>query len=263
MGVTSRGVFVRSAADRVVFVSQETHRSPLTITLTDPIDRLRSLEVGAVVQFSDTRLIFPALEVAISLSANVIWHCPSPVSPSRPRTAQRQSLRAIAESALARAGSPGLTAVLLRLLDLPDALPLSGDYSALLERLIAVRRTIESGDDQQMIAGLLGLLGQGRGLTPSGDDVVIGLLLMRNRWHTGRDCAMMNRSLSEAAYQTTTTISANLIECAADGQGDERLITVVDGVATGSTSIDECAACVLDWGSTSGIDALTGMALAV
>ena len=73
----------------------------------------------------------------------------------------------------------------------------------------------------------------------------------------------MNRAVIEAAYRATTTISANLIECAAAGQGDERLITVVDGIATGSASIDECVECVLDWGSSSGIDALVGMAIAV
>ncbi len=47
------------------------------------------------------------------------------------------------------------------------------------------------------------------------------------------------------AYQSTTTISANLIEGAAVGQGDERLMAVVDGVATGQLPIEECLDCVL------------------
>ena len=59
-----------------------------------------------------------------------------------------------------------------------------------------------------------------------------------------------------------TTISANLIECAIDGQGDERLIAAGDSIIVGSTAIDECVAGLLDWGSSSGIDALIGMALA-
>jgi hypothetical protein len=57
--------------------------------------------------------------------------------------------------------------------------------------------------------------------------------------------------------------AANLIECAADGQGDERLVTVADGIATGSAPIDTCVDCLPVWGSSSGIDALAGMAIAV
>jgi hypothetical protein len=93
--------------------------------------------------------------------------------------------------------------------------------------------------------------------------VAIGLLLMLNRWCTHRAWTAMNRAVIEAAYQRTTTISANLIECAASGQGDERLITVVDSIATGSAPIDDCVEYILSWGGSSGIDALVGMAIAV
>jgi hypothetical protein len=74
---------------------------------------------------------------------------------------------------------------------------------------------------------------------------------------------MLNRAVIEAAYRVTTTISANLIECAADGQGDERLVTVADGIVTGRPAIEECVECVLEWGSSSGLDALAGMAIAL
>jgi hypothetical protein len=65
----------------------------------------------------------------------------------------------------------------------------------------------------------------------------------------------------DVAYQRTTTLSANLIECAAQGEADERLISVVDGIMTGEPSVADCAKYILDWGSSSGIDALVGMAI--
>jgi hypothetical protein len=263
MGVTSRGVFICPAPERVVFVSLEVYRSPLTITLAGGLDRLRSLEVNASAQLSDNRLIFPSIETSISLSADAVWHCPPPSSVLQPRIEQRQTLRAIAREVLTRRGNTGLAILLSRLLELPDASPLSAEHVALLDRLIAVRDAVRSGDDQYLIADLMSLLGQGHGLTPSGDDVAVGLLLMLNRWHADHDWAVVNRAVLEAAYRVTTTISANLIECATAGQGDERLITVVDGIATGSASIDDCVECVLSWGSSSGIDALVGMSVAV
>ena len=86
---------------------------------------------------------------------------------------------------------------------------------------------------------------------------------MLNRWQRSNAWRDLNQRVIEAAYQRTTTISANLIECAADGQADERLMKVVDGIVTGTPSIDECVNCILDWGNSSGIDALAGMAVAV
>ena len=171
---------------------------------------------------------------------------------SRPHTEQLQTLCAIAEGVLAQRGGAGLAALLPILLDWPDASPLFAAQAALLARLIALRQAVHSGDNSTLLTGLTGLLGQGRGLTPSGDDIVIGLLLMLNRWHSDRDWAVTNRSVIEVAYQRTTAISANLIECAAAGQGDERLINVVDGIAVGSASTDECVEGVLDWAARRG-----------
>ncbi len=270
IGVTSRGLFLLKSPQQIVFVSFERYRSPLTINLDRSVDRLRAVEVGATARFSDARLIFPAIEFAIFLSADVVWHCPPPVLRSRPCTEQIQRLRAIAQGVLARRGRDGLAAILPRLIDRSDASPLSAEHAALFERLLALRCAVQTGDSQATLDGLLSLLGQGRGLTPSGDDVVIGLLLtlarsprMNSRAGSKNMLKHVAASVTAEAYRKTTSISANLIECAADGQGDERLITIVDGIATGSASIDEGVDCVLDWGSSSGIDALVGMAIAV
>jgi len=263
IGFSSRGVFLLVPPQHIVFVSGERYRSPLTINLDRSDDRLRAVEVGAMARFSDTRLIFPSIAFSISLAEDVVWQCPSATGAARPSAERVRTLRAIAEGVLAQRGHDGLAALLPTLLGWPATAPLSAEQSALLDRLSAVRRAMRVGDVSALLAGLTSLLGQGRGLTPSGDDVLIGLLLMLNRWHLDRDWAVMNRSLMEAAYRVTTTISANLIEWAASGQGDERLIAVVDGIATGTTSIDECVDCVLDWGSSSGSDALVGMTVAV
>ncbi len=270
IGVTSRGLFLLVPPQRVIFVSFERYRSPLTITIDRSADQLRLIEIGAAAQFSGNRLIFPSIECFISLPADVVWHSPSPGSAVRSRREQQQALRAIAEGVLARKRGDGLTALLPRLADLPDVSPLTVEHSTPLDRLLALRGAVQAGESQSALAGLISLLGEGRGLTPSGDDVVIGLLLMLTRFPQVNSQSATENVLKQVAapllaeaYQRTTAISANLIECAADGQGDERLITVVDGIAAGSASIDECVDCILDWGSSSGIDALVGMAIAV
>jgi hypothetical protein len=254
MGVTSRGLFL-AIEQRVLFVSFERWRGPLTINVEGPLDCV----IGDRVRLSPTRLIFPATEV--DLSAVEVWH-PGVPSCARPLTEQREALGQLASSVLARRAPEGFGGLLLHLVDLPEKPALSAIEAALLTWLNQLRDSIQYADFDQATTLIEGLLGLGRGLTPSGDDVTIGLLLSLNRWPADRDWRELNQRVIDLAYQRTTTISANLIECAAAGEADERLINIVDGLVTGTPSRDECVECVLDWGNSSGIDALIGMALA-
>jgi hypothetical protein len=262
IGVTSRGLFLITPPQRIVFVSDEPRRSPLTITLdrTCARDRFRAMAQGDAAQFSANRLIFPSIAVAVLLSPDVVWHTPPPAGSINSPEMMRSTLRSIGTLIAARRRVDGFGALLFSLLDGVTPPP---EQAASLDRLLAIQRAVRADDNRAALAGLTNLLGQGRGLTPSGDDVAIGLLLMLNRWHTDRDWTNVNRAVIEAAHRATTTISANLIECATAGQGDERLIAVVDGIAAGSAPIEECVESVLGWGSSSGIDALVGMAIAL
>jgi hypothetical protein len=112
-----------------------------------------------------------------------------------------------------------------------------------------------------------GLLGMGPGLTPSGDDVVMGLLLALNRcaaggWDRG-DLDQLNRALIDAATQRTTLLSANAITCAAAGEADERLLAPLDAAWGGRAPSPEAVVGLLGWGASSGRDALVGMAVAL
>jgi hypothetical protein len=116
---------------------------------------------------------------------------------------------------------------------------------------------------------LMPFIGRGNGLTPSGDDLLTGLLLMLNRWgaalYPGLEIRIqtLNRAAIRASHQKTTLLSANLIECAALGQADERLVTALDGIITGQPEPSACANSLLAWGNSSGSDALAGITLAV
>jgi hypothetical protein len=107
------------------------------------------------------------------------------------------------------------------------------------------------------------LLGLGDGLTPAGDDLILGLLLILNRWGgvlaPGFDVRPLNRAAIDQARQKTTALSQSLIACAALGQADERLLLALDGIMTDQTDPPACAAQLAGWGSSSGAAALAGM----
>lgn len=262
LGVTSRGVFL-AIEQRILFISCEQWRGPLTINLDRSVDQLCALEVGAEAIFADARLIFPAASISLFASTAEIWHPPSPALLPGPIGQQRDNAQRLARSVTSRAIDRGFAPLLNPLLDLPLDGPLSREHSAVLVILQTLRHALQHDDLASVQAGISQLLGRGTGLTPSGDDGVLGLLLMLNRWPRGIDRAELNRYVIDLAYRRTTTLSANLIECAAAGQADERLIAVADGIALGSAAVEECIDDLLSWGSSSGIDALLGMVLAV
>ena len=111
---------------------------------------------------------------------------------------------------------------------------------------------------------LCDLLGVGEGLTPSGDDYVSGVFLSLNRWRDvlipNEDLVSLNQQVVETAYQATTTLSANLIECAAMGQSDERLIKAIDYLICGGAQKDAVVIDLINWGSSSGVDTFAGIA---
>jgi hypothetical protein len=111
------------------------------------------------------------------------------------------------------------------------------------------------------------LLGAGPGLTPSGDDFTIGYLLALNRWghllSSPDNLSVINQQIVSAAYQKTTTLSANLIECAALGLADQRLINALDWLVAGTGHDIGVIDDLLSWGSSSGGDVLVGFAAAL
>lgn len=276
MGVTSRGFFLRTAPDRVLFLSSESYRGPLTITLLPSLQTglaQRSLEIGATAQFSANQLNFSSIDLTISRSDAGVWQAPLPTAPLRSHAAIVAALRSIV-AALPAQRMDGFGALLIPLLDRTASVP--EDQAALFATVASLPALLARHQGPQAVERAIDLLGRGRGLTPSGDDCVLGLLLMLNRWARAKACAErgtlpkqvelwpeFKQQVIDAAYQRTTTISANLIECAAQGETDERLINVVDNILTGRLNVADCVAGVLDWGSSSGIDALVGIAIAV
>jgi hypothetical protein len=131
--------------------------------------------------------------------------------------------------------------------------------------LLNLQEGLYSHKQTGLAANLQAFIGLGAGLTPAGDDLIAGYLLALRRWGDVLapeiDQVGLSQAILDKAYTKTTRLAANLMECAAQGQADERLIWALDGIATGEILPAEAAAYLGAWGSTSGLEALAGMAL--
>jgi hypothetical protein len=265
-GATSRGLFLRVDESRIVFLSIEAHHGPLTFNVSGDPAPLLGLASGEPALLTEDGLVFPAHELEVTTGGALAWQAPLPPRGLLPPGQVRSNLRKTVEKISALQEDPANTLGILpdlRLL-LAQATASGEDVGPFLALLKRLRRAVWDGQTAAAAAALEACLGRGTGLTPSGDDLTQGAMLALSRWgedlRIGVAVEAVRDAVLASAFRQTTTLSANLIECAAAGQADERLVAALDGIATGAPDAETCAAYLRSWGSSSGIDALAGMA---
>ena len=252
-GATSRGVFLHLPSGWVVFLSAEPFRGPLTLNLCGRehhVELPPALEAavrGTAIEICAGEIHFNSLDLTIIFEPASSWSAPHlPDAPPERLTQRLQRLEKVIQG-MQKADSCQLSAI-------------SFQQSVVDDHTCAL-------DIQALTGELTENLGLGAGLTPAGDDLALGFLLAANRWKgllcPGLDLRPVNHEIQHAAYARTSTLSANLIECATQGQADERLILALDGIITGQPEPETCISYLSGWGSSSGAWALQGMALAI
>lgn len=130
---------------------------------------------------------------------------------------------------------------------------------------IRARRHLAAGirrrEPRALIAGGRALLGLGEGLTPSGDDCLVGVLAVLHRFagDLGEEPDVV-AALSEAAHHRTTALGREFVLHALAGLFSEAVIAVV--AAPSREDADRAVAELQQLGATSGADTLRGMRLA-
>jgi hypothetical protein len=163
----------------------------------------------------------------------------------------RRRLRALPAAARAlsrRAGAP------------PPAGPFEPALAAALERFQS------SGE----IRGLAALVGLGEGLTPSGDDVLVGMLAgLDAALEVSGDAAALRQGLCaelERGTSRTTRLAAQMLDAAAAGFYAEPVLGLLQNLALpkpAAKTLDQAVADLLAVGHRSGADTLRGIGAAL
>ncbi|MDP5181944.1 DUF2877 domain-containing protein [Blastococcus sp. BMG 814] len=123
----------------------------------------------------------------------------------------------------------------------------------------------QPSDCQELETAVARLIGAGAGLTPSGDDVLVGVLAALCRGGNGSPHAAVAfdriGAIVSRHVHRTTDISAHYLRLAARGHVGEPLSVLVDSVLAGVDAevVDARARDVLGIGASSGSDALLGV----
>jgi len=122
---------------------------------------------------------------------------------------------------------------------------------------------LRTGDAIAFAYGALGLVGLGEGLTPAGDDFLVGALAVVHRFAPSwlRKHPAVAAAIDAHAAGATTTVAREFVSHALAGHFAESLIELM--TAESFEAVERAATRLLDMGATSGADALTGVRAAI
>jgi hypothetical protein len=209
---------------------------------------------------------FSRSNIRIDFSQAKVWEVPPHPKTILSSPERNETIRATGQAVIVGRGGIGLIPLLTNLLEIEiSKKPSQPDFVDRIDYR-ELHKNLKSPDETQVISQLQSFLGLGAGLTPSGDDLISGFLLAYCRYQDilrpSFSLSRISQAIVERAYQKTSLLSANLIECATLGLADERLIRALDGMLAGTLDPASCANLLFSWGNSSGCDALVGIALA-
>ena len=126
-----------------------------------------------------------------------------------------------------------------------------------------VTRALRAGDSASLRAAVLALAGRGPGLTPAGDDFLLGIMAglwlfpepLSPRWTVPEAC----RRIVDVAASRTTTLSAAWLRAAGQGAFGQPWHALAEALALDDPArLAQAVEDILAVGATSGQDALTG-----
>jgi len=275
-GIASRGIYLQPENDLTLYLSLEEFPGPLTLNFEEGSTRVEKIRAGFSARFKSGEIFFPDENIYISLEGCKIWNSP--------QVEYRKGLYPQGlDTALSLAKNIASENPYLPLLfENPEQIP---GAAVIGERIQNLQIALKTGVSEKITAGSIKLLGLGPGLTPLGDDFLLGVLLTFNRWghifspalpeiqkgvspaqsivewssHPNKLIKDLNQIILENTRLKTTQISASLLACAAEGAADERLITVLDGFFSSGDLQEEDIHNLLKWGHSSGMAVLGGM----
>lgn len=262
-GNTSRGLFLESQGDTMIFLSYEKYCGPFTVNLPNEANGLLAdIEPGEFVKGSGFRdLVIDSFGLRIDTIRINPWE-PAPYDGMVTRKVIKSNTTELAQWARENAQVNLMLSLALA--------QLTGDVhteegNKVMRYLKDLVFAFKRKDQGHFLQSAIHLVGLGSGLTPSGDDLLTGINLAVNRYspvYPGLSFYQpWMRELGKTIRERTTMISSSLFQAALHGLADERLINAFDEMMSDRMQLEGVVGALRTWGSSSGFDSLAGVML--
>jgi hypothetical protein len=262
-------VFVRACnlvsdqGEIVALVSQRVGNGPLNIVLEEDGFLSRSLEAGSPAE-GDGRTIRVGEALVVSLAGAEVWE---PWLEWEALNAERPGLEAnlavLHDHLIAQAPAESLAYLLAA--GAAGGRSVESTYRKVAWRAIeGLLAALRAGDRQGIAARAASLAGLGPGLTPAGDDFLLGLMAGLRTWPQCLAGSALSveeacQAIYGAAAERTNLLSMALLQSAREGMFGEAWHILLAALRQDKAAeVREAADRVLGFGGTSGADALCG-----
>jgi Protein of unknown function (DUF2877) len=256
--VFDRSLYLRAGDVFICIGKLDMGNGPLTLIADAPF-RLSDLAVnpGQSALISERRIRIGG-SVQFTLDRFELWrtpHWPTPLSPDRLTGAAE----ALARLAIIEAPREGLARQVL-------CSHAGGLLSRIARRRIAsfkdwLSDALKANDAAEDVLPrpVRGLIGLGCGLTPSGDDFLVGALALLDALAERKAFESLGYGLTHASPALTSPLSHCFLRAAAAGYVGENLYQTVSSIVAGK--VDSAITAIRKIGHSSGWDMLTGIAI--
>lgn len=246
----------------IVFLSRESYKGPLNANI--PWSHLlENIPLKFQGRIENSAYLFDGLDLVIDCAVTPAWSALdhwnyssfSLSFPARDRLINfLEMLRKISENEL-------ISGVLSVLDPATSPIDVSSDPVSLeIQHLSAA---LSEANRNAVIQSARYFAGRGRGLTPSGDDFLLGIVYgLFSFQHRLRPAQVdLIAPIIEMVNHRSTLISANLIDCAASGEVDERIGAAFHALLNPDQPLEQPVRELSTWGSSSGMDAAAGFCI--
>jgi hypothetical protein len=251
-----------SNSDRLITLLISDHYElPQGIRIESKDIRLQSLTVGLLAACRAGVLRFESSPLTIDLRGAPVWKCPvSELNANMQSSSAERSWTAVWQILNQRQRLNKTEIIADNLFQLNAGSLLSQKISGPVLQLIS---STEQFDRQGSIHAAEKMIGLGPGVTPAGDDFLIGFLA--GLWSiSGKDQRQLSfvhafgDRLMEIAYRTNL-ISRTYLYHAIQGQFSSSLSNLAEAIALGSENLPGIAKTAMRVGHSSGMDSVTGL----
>jgi hypothetical protein len=222
----------------VSIVTQEIGPGPFSLVVESDVRFSEELSLASLVFTSTEQLSLGAVTIQI-VDAEVWDACPDWKALHAERYSIRRRLGQVSEALLPVSHYRGVSR--------------TGAFPTLLASSIAAADIAACIHAAQKLAGL------GQGLTPAGDDFLMGAVYAAWIIHPHEVASCIAAEIAKVATPLTTSLSAAWLRAAAKGEAGILWHRLFDALISGNeTAIDLHTSNILSIGATSGADALAG-----
>lgn len=263
-GVTSSGIFIQLHDYQIIFLTEAPDFGPLNIVLNQKLPGNWQLHDNIRIDFNSEEINLVHIFGQLKINHYEIWHPP----PSPPvlitKDEQLRRIKLSVSQIYAIKGDNGFSPYLPSLL---KPIKERAVVDATLQHLLEIRTSLQIFDTEKFLNHTKAITGYGRGLTPSGDDLICGILFVLNRWSFMNIPANWVKEIGQELFTfakgRTTSASVSLIYCAIQGSADYRIQQLSDALINEEIPYQQQAMQLARWGSSSGADIFTGILIVV